>query len=295
MNWQLPARTISLDRPFIMGIVNATPDSFSDGGWLPDADAAVEYAERLLDTGADCVDIGGQSTRPNNTGQVSVDEELGRVLPVISTLRLSRPDAVISIDTVRAEVAQASLDAGADVVNDVSGFRLDPEMARVCAAARAGVIIMHSRGGISDMASYAHARYEADPVGEILRELWERVAEVRAAGVSAGSIVVDPGIGFSKRTETSIATLRDLPRLASLGRPVLVGASRKRFVGELSGVPEPVARVHGSIGAHVAALARGARLFRVHDVRAHREALDVAWAVLRPDGVSAAPARAFAQ
>jgi dihydropteroate synthase len=166
-------------------------------------------------------------------------------------------------------------------VNDVSGFRLDPEMARTCALGGAGVVLMHSRGGVADMSSFAHARYGPDPVGEIARELGTQLAIARAAGIGADRIVIDPGVGFAKRSEESVAVLRELPRLAALGRPLLVGASRKRFIGDLSGVSEPSLRVNGSVGAHVAALARGALLFRVHDVRAHREALDVAWAILR--------------
>jgi dihydropteroate synthase len=281
MHWRLPSRVVAFDRPFLLGIVNATPDSFSDGGWLPDADAAIAYSERLLDMGADGVDIGGQSTRPNNPGPISADEELRRVLPVIATLRMTRPDAVISIDTTKSEVAREALDAGADIVNDVSGFRLDHDMARTCAVKRAGVVLMHSRGGVADMASFDHADYGPDPVGEVVRELAGRLAEARGAGIRDEAIVLDPGLGFAKRSAVSVAVLRELSRVAALGRPVLVGASRKRFVGELSGVAEASARVNGSVGAHVAALARGAHLFRVHDVRAHREALDVAWAVLR--------------
>src|SRR4051812_35505747 len=200
MHWRLPSRVVDFGRPFLLGIVNATPDSFSDGGWLPDADAAIAFAERLLDTGADGVDVGGQSTRPNNPGPVSADEELRRVLPVIATLRMTRPDAVISVDTTKSEVAQAALDSGADIVNDVSGFRLDPDMARTCAAARAGVILMHSRGGVADMASFAHAEYGSDPVGEVVRELTARLAAARAAGVRDEAIVLDPGLGFSKRS-----------------------------------------------------------------------------------------------
>ncbi|AHG90580.1 dihydropteroate synthase [Gemmatirosa kalamazoonensis] len=281
MRWILPSRVIELGRPFVLGVVNVTPDSFSDGGWLADADAAVAHAERLLDTGADGVDIGGESTRPHNAGPVPVDEELRRVLPVVSTLRLTRPDALISIDTTKAEVARAALDAGADVVNDVSALRLDPEMAHVCASHGAGVILMHSRGTVADMATFAHADYGDDPVGDVVRELASQLDAARDAGIPGGRIVLDPGVGFSKRSAVSLAVLRELPRFAALGRPLMVGASRKRFIGELSGVSEPAARVHGSVGAHVAALAHGARLFRVHDVRAHREALDVAWAVLR--------------
>jgi len=281
MHWQLATRDVALDRPFVIGVVNVTPDSFSDGGRLPSAAAAVAHAERLLDEGADAVDIGGESTRPRNAGAVPVVEELARVLPVVRALRQRRADAIISVDTTKAAVARAVLDAGADVINDVSAFRLDPEMGRVCADARAGAILMHSRGDVADMATFAHAGYATDAVGEIVGELANAVEWARVAGLAAAQIVLDPGVGFAKRSDTSIAVLHELPRLVALGRPVLVGASRKRFVGELSGVDEPAGRVHGSVGAHVAALARGARLFRVHDVRPHREALDVAWGILR--------------
>jgi dihydropteroate synthase len=284
MLWRLPTRAIALDRPFIFGILNVTPDSFSDGGRFVDARDAVAHAERLLDEGADGIDVGGESTRPHNAGPVPVDEELRRVLPVVREIRARRPDAVVSVDTVKAEVARAALDAGAEVVNDVSAMRLDPDMGRTCAAARAGVILMHSRGTVADMATFAHAEYGADPVGEIVRELGESRARASAAGIDAECVVLDPGLGFSKRSATSVAALRELPRIAALGRPVLVGASRKRFIGELSGVRDAGARLHGTVGAHVAALARGARLFRVHDVRAHREALDVAFAILRDGG-----------
>src|SRR5207237_3996611 len=184
MHWELPGRTVSLDRPFVLGVVNVTPDSFSDGGRLTDADAAVQFAERLLETGADGVDVGGESTRPQNAGSVPVDEELHRVLPVIGALRLARPDALISVDTTKAEVARAALEVGADVVNDVSAFRLDAEMASTCAAFRAGVILMHSRGAVADMATFAHAEYGGDPVGDVVRELSERLAAARAAGVA---------------------------------------------------------------------------------------------------------------
>lgn len=278
--WQLPSRLVPLDRPFLLGVVNVTPDSFSDGGRFASADDAVRHAERLLDEGADGVDVGGESTRPHNAGPVPAAEELARVLPVIRAVRARRPGAVLSVDTVKAAVARAALDAGADVVNDVSAFRLDRAMAGVCAAARAGVILMHSRGAVADMATYAHAAYGDDPAAEVAAELAGALAAAEAGGVAREAVVLDPGVGFAKRSAHSVAVLAGLPRLRALGRPLLVGASRKRFVGELSGVTEPAARVHGSVGAHVAALALGARLFRVHDVRAHREALDVAWAVL---------------
>lgn len=282
--WQLPTRAVRLDRPFVFGVVNVTPDSFSDGGRFASSEEAVRHAEALLGEGADGVDVGGESTRPHNAGPVAADEELARVLPVVRAVRARHPGAVISVDTVKAAVARAALDAGADVVNDVSGFRLDPAMAGVCAAARAGVILMHSRGAVADMATYAHADYGEDAVAEVAAELAGALAEAEAGGVARDAVVLDPGVGFAKRSAQSVAVLAGLPRLLALGRPLLVGASRKRFVGELSGVAEPAARVSASVGAHVAALARGARLFRVHDVRAHREALDVAWAVLSGGG-----------
>ena len=279
MPWQLADRTAPLDRPFVLGIVNVTPDSFSDGGRHLGLAGAVAHAERLLDEGADAVDVGGESTRPHNAGPVPADEEIRRVVPVVAELRRRRPDALVSVDTVKARVARAALDAGAAIVNDVSGLRLDPEMAGTCAAARAGVILMHSRGEVADMATYAHAAYGDDPVGEVAAELAAVRDGALAAGVTRAAIVLDPGIGFAKRSAHSLALLAALPRLGALGHPVLVGASRKRFVGELSGQPRPDARLHGTVGAHVAALMGGARLFRVHDVRAHREALDVAAAI----------------
>jgi dihydropteroate synthase len=165
-------------------------------------------------------------------------------------------------------------------VNDVSALRLDAAMGATCAAAGAGVILMHSRGSVADMATYAHAAYRDDVVGEVVGELARARDAALAAGIARDGIVLDPGVGFAKRSEHSLALLGALDRLVALGHPVLVGASRKRFVGELSGRAEPAERVHGTLGAHVAALARGARLFRVHDVRPHREALDVAWAAL---------------
>ncbi len=272
-------RVLTLDRPFVLGVLNVTPDSFSDGGRYDRLDRARAHADALVSEGADGLDVGGESTRPHNGGGVSAADECARVVPVIAAVRRAHPAIVLSVDTVKAAVARAALDAGADVVNDVSGFRLDPAAADVCARARAGVVLMHSRGTVGDMATYAHAAY-ADVAAEVAAELADSLARADAAGVEREAVVLDPGVGFAKRGADSVAVLAALPRLAALGRPLLVGASRKRFVGELSGVADPAARVHGSVGAHVAALASGARLFRVHDARAHREALDVAWAVL---------------
>ncbi len=267
----------------MLGIVNVTPDSFSDGGNFFSRDAAVSHAERLAAEGADVLDVGGESTRPQGAEPVSEAEELARVLPVVREIVRRLPGVLVSVDTVKAAVAGAALDEGAHIVNDVSGGRLDEGMGAVCAAHGAGVVLMHSRGPVRDMATYAHAEYD-DVVETVIDELKARVAAARAAGVQRERIVLDPGVGFSKRTEHSVAVLAGIPRLRAVGYPVLVGASRKRVVGELSGVARPADRVAGTVGAHVAALALGARLFRVHDVRAARESLDVAWAILAAAG-----------
>ena len=280
--WRVRSRVLVLDRPFVMGIVNVTPDSFSDGGRLTSADQAVAHARRLVAEGADIVDVGGESTRPGAT-PVDAAEERRRVVPVIAELRRGDPDVVISVDTVKGETARAALDAGADIINDVSGLRLDPAMGRVIADAGAGVVLMHSRGDVGDMARYDRATY-GDVVADVRAELTRCLDAARAAGVPDECIALDPGIGFAKRAGDSLAILDGLPALHALGRPLVVGVSRKRFIGDLTGVAEPAQRVHGTTGANVAALARGARVFRVHDVRAAREALDVAWAVFSRGG-----------
>jgi len=271
---------LATDRPLVMGILNPTPDSFSDGGLLRTVDAAFAHAETLVAEGADLLDVGGESTRPH-AHAVDTAEELRRVVPLISALARRFPDLPISIDTVKSDVARAAVDAGAHVVNDVSGLRLDGAMARTCAEAEVGVVIMHSRGGVHDMATYEHATYEGDPMDSVLTELRAQVDVALAEGISAASIAADPGVGFAKRSEHSLRVLGTLERLADWGFPIVVGASRKRFVGELSGVREPAGRVHGSVGAALAAFERGARILRVHDVAATRQALNVADAVRR--------------
>jgi dihydropteroate synthase len=276
--WRTTDRVIVIDRPIVVGVLNVTPDSFSDGGRFLSVDAAVARAEEMVREGADVIDIGGESTRPQGAGPVDVEEEQRRVLPVVRAVRRALPDTPLSVDTVKATVAAAALDEGAQIVNDVSGMRLDQRMAKTCAAAGAGVVVTHSRGDVSTMATYEVAVYD-DAVEQTLEELRQRVDAAREAGIAEESIVVDPGIGFSKRSQHSLAVLAALPRLTAWGYPVLVGASRKRFIGELTGVSQPAERVHGTTGANVAALDRGALLFRVHDVRAARHALDVAWAV----------------
>jgi dihydropteroate synthase len=278
--WRVRGREIALDHPIVVGILNVTPDSFSDGGRFVHADAAVEHGMRMVADGADVIDIGGESTRPHGARPVSAAEERQRVLPVVRELAARAPGVVLSIDTVKGDVAEAALDAGAHVVNDVSGFRLDRRMAQICAATKCGVVLMHSRGGVSDMATYEFAVYEQDVVEAIRGELEASLLVAREAGVDPAAIVLDPGIGFAKRSEHSLAALAGLPSLTSLGHPVLVGVSRKRFIGELTNEPDPAERVHGTTGANVAALLLGAQLFRVHDVRAARQSLDVAYAVL---------------
>lgn len=278
--WTHATGVLTLDRPRILGVVNVTPDSFSDGGMYLSVDAAVARAERLVAEGADVVDVGGESTRPQGATPVSVSEELRRVLPVVEAMRARLGNVPISVDTVKSEVAEAVLSAGASIINDVSGFRLDPRMGDVCARYGAGVVLMHSRGDVAEMATFVHATYDADVVAEVAGELRSRVAAAVQAGVASANIVLDPGIGFSKRSEHSLAVLAGIGGIAALGRPVLVGASRKRFVGELTAVSAPADRAVGSAAAHAAALERGARLFRAHDVRVNREALAVTWAVM---------------
>ncbi|MGH7720855.1 MAG: dihydropteroate synthase, partial [Gemmatimonadaceae bacterium] len=255
--WMLRRAALPLDRPLVMGVVNVTPDSFSDGGQFFSADTAIAHGVRLVEEGADVLDVGGESTRPQGAREVSAAEERRRVLPVIGGLRERLPDAVISVDTVKSDVAAAALAEGADIVNDVSGFRLDGTMAAVCARTEAGVILMHSRGGVSDMATYAHASYGPDVMADVIAELEPRAEYALESGVARERIALDPGLGFGKRTEHSVAALASLSRLAALGYPVAVGASRKRFVGELSGAPDPADRLPGTIAANVMALAGG--------------------------------------
>lgn len=279
--WAIRSGALSLDRPVILGIINVTPDSFSDGGKFFSVEDAVEQGLRLVEDGADVLDIGGESTRPQGAEPVDVAEELRRVMPVVLSLRERLPQVPLSVDTVKSGVAYAVLDEGVEIINDVSAFRLDPAMAAVCAEARAGVILMHSRGSVSEMGTYRFASYSADVMGEVIGELQSAASAAECASVERARIALDPGIGFAKRTEHSVAVLGALDRLVDLGLPVAIGVSRKRFVGELSGVSTPADRVDGTIAANVMALTLGARIFRVHDVRAARRALDVAWSILQ--------------
>jgi dihydropteroate synthase len=277
--WSHAKGVLALDRPIIMGILNVTPDSFSDGGQFNSVPEAIEHARQLVALGADIIDVGGESTRPQAARQISVEEELNRVVPVIRVLAEELPKTLISVDTNKSVVAMSALRAGAAIVNDVSGFRLDERMAEICAAGNAGVVLMHSRGGVADMASYALAGY-GNVIDDVRRELEARITVARNAGIPSDRIAIDPGIGFAKRGPHSLAVLSRLGELSALGFPVMVGVSRKRFIAELTDEPVPANRVAGTVAANVAALERGARIFRVHDVRPNRQGLDVAWAIM---------------
>ena len=281
--WQTARGPVALDRPVILGILNVTPDSFSDGGRYAGVDAALARADVLLEGGAAMLDIGGESTRPGRTESVPVEVELERVLPVVEALVRRHPELPLTIDTVKADVARAALGAGAAAVNDVSALRLDPDLARVVAEAKAGLVLMHSRGPILEIASYTHATY-GDVVGEVVAELRAALGVAAAAGVSPEATAVDPGFGFSKTVEQNILLFDQLDALQALGRPVLVGPSRKRFLGAVTGQPLEALDARDRATATACALAweRGARLFRVHDAAAARDALTLAQAVGGP-------------
>lgn len=281
MRMRIGARLFDGPGPFVMGIVNATPDSFSDGGRFLDPEAAVAHALRLAGEGADLVDLGGESTRPGAT-PVSAEEELRRVVPVIAALRARGFALPISVDTWKARVARAALAAGADLVNDVSGLA-DPDMGAVVAAAGVPVVLQHMRGTFADMA--AHATY-ADLLGEVAAELRAALARADAAGIPRERVVLDPGLGFAKTPEQSLELLARVGELRSLGRPLLVGPSRKGFIGKVTGAPAGE-RLPGTLAAVAACVLAGVELVRVHDVAAARQAADVAAAIrgaARPAG-----------
>jgi dihydropteroate synthase len=255
-----------------MGVVNVTPDSFSDGGLYLDVDAAVAHGRELLGEGAEILDVGGESTRPG-ADPVSLDEELRRVVPVIERLA----PAMVSVDTRKAAVAEAAVQAGARIVNDVSAFRHDPEMAAVVASAGATCCLMHMLG--DDPRSMQDAPVYDDVVSEVKAFLEERLAFAVSEGVPEDTVWLDPGIGFGKTIEHNLELLRRLDEIVAIGRPVVVGTSRKSFIGRLTG-REPRDRVAGTIATNVLALERGASVFRVHDVRETVDALVVAEAAL---------------
>jgi len=275
-SWAIRGGELSLERPVIIGILNLTPDSFSDGGQLPSADAALAHAERLTADGCRLLDVGGESTRPGAT-PVPAEEEIARVVPVISGL-VKRGFGAVSVDTRKANVARAALDAGAAIVNDVSGLQFDPALAAVVARAEVGLILMHTRGTpatMDDLAKYGHV------APEVAAELATTADKAERAGIARERIVVDPGFGFAKTAAQNFRLLDELATIVALGYPVAVGLSRKRFLGAATG--RPVAeRDRATAVACALAAERGARLFRVHDVALTREALALAGATTNP-------------
>jgi dihydropteroate synthase len=272
--WMTARGPIALDGPRVMGILNVTPDSFSDGGrWLSPGDA-VAHAERLLADGADLLDLGAESTRPGRPAPVPADEEWERLAPVLAELVRRFPAVPISVDTVKATTAARALDEGAWIINDVSGLRLEPALADVCASRGAGLVVMHSRGTLDELATYVHATY-ADLMADVADELREAVVRATDRGVAANRIAVDPGFGFGKRPAQNLRLLDRLGALRALGHPIVVGPSRKRFLGTATG-REVGERDVATAAACVVAYERGAQVFRVHAAAPVRDALRVA-------------------
>jgi len=261
---------LSFDKPRIMGIVNVTPDSFSDGGQFDSVERAVDHALRLVDEGADILDLGGESTRPGSD-PVPVEEELRRVIPVLEKLR-DRTEAVISVDTRKARVMQEAADAGADILNDVSALTFDENAMEAAVESGLPVMLMHAQGDpktMNDNPEYT------DVVLDVFDFLERRIAACEAAGIPRSRVVADPGIGFGKHLHHNIAVLSAMSLYHGLGVPVLLGASRKKLIGQLCDVPEASQRVPGSIAAALSAVAQGVQIVRVHDVAETRQALSV--------------------
>lgn len=296
--WNLGTRLLHLgERTLIMGVVNVTPDSFSDGGLYFDRDKAVAHAIRLLEEGADIVDIGGESTRPGAhvtvTGEaaaaaaypvVAAEEEIRRVIPVIAEIKKQFSGAVVSVDTHKSAVARAAADAGAEIVNDVSGFRWDPEMIGTLAALQCGVVLMHMRGRPDQWCTLPPPSDVVDLVNSELGQ-WSEAA--LSAGVRRDRIVLDPGFGFGKRLKENYPLFAHFERFAALGFPLLVGVSRKSFIGrilEQNGKDAPPdARLYGTIAAEVALILKGAHIIRTHEVKPAVEAARVADIILRTE------------
>jgi dihydropteroate synthase len=281
--WTLRDRAFNWgDRTYVMGVLNVTPDSFSDGGQFNSLETGMAQAQQLIKAGVDILDIGGQSTRPGSQ-PVPVEAELRRVVPVIEAIRQS-PDqalqaAVISVDTTRAEVARAAVRAGADLVNDISGGTFDRGMLSTVADLGVPIVLMHLRGTPATMQEQTH--YE-DLLGEIIGALKRQIKTAIAAGVNANRIIVDPGIGFGKSYPQNLEILRHIPKLQALGCPILIGPSRKSFIGWILDQPDPTQRVWGTAAACCAAIAGGADILRIHDGREMVEVSQVADAVWRP-------------
>lgn len=267
---------LSQAKPMIMGILNVTPDSFSDGGRYTGVDSALEKARAMLQEGALIIDVGGESTRPGSE-RVPADGQLQRVVPVIEALREMMPaDRFISIDTTLSRVAEAALDAGADCVNDVSAGRDDPGLFELVAARNVPLMLMHMQGEPKTMQDNPH--YE-DAVTEVLDFLMRRIDAATAAGVPKHHLVIDPGIGFGKRKIDNLKLLAHLDSFVATGFPVLLGTSRKRFMGSILDVTDPTELVAATVATTTLGVVKGVRLFRVHDVKENYQALEVAWAI----------------
>ena len=274
-HWRFGQQDLQLGSfPLVMGIVNVTPDSFSDGGNFLAAQSAVEHALKLVEDGADILDIGGESTRPG-AEPVSQDEELRRVVDVIVQLR-PQTDRLISIDTTKAEVARQALAAGADIVNDISGLTFEPEIVDVCAKSDCGVICMHIQGTPQTMQDDPVYK---DVVSEVCSSLFGRLTDLESRGVTPERVVTDPGIGFGKTAQHNVELLSNIARLRTLGRPVLIGHSRKRFLAKVLGRPVEE-RLAGTLGVAIAAASQSADILRVHDVQQIKDAL-LAWHAIR--------------
>jgi dihydropteroate synthase len=284
--WNVGSRILELGRrTLIMGVVNVTPDSFSDGGLYIDAEKAVVRAEQLLDDGATIIDVGGESTRPGVSEPVSEEEERRRVLPVIRDLKRRRPDAVVSVDTYKASVARAAVELGAEVVNDVSGFRWDPKMTKTLAALKVGAVLMHTRGRPEEWRSLPPI---GDPVLMVKRDLRQWAESATLAGVKRDHLVLDPGFGFGKRLEENYPLLAHFAELQQMGFPLLAGVSRKSFIGRIlarGGKDAEVAeRLYGTLAAETGLILKGAHIIRTHDVRFAVEAARVADAMVASGG-----------
>lgn len=273
--WKTSRRSISLQRPLIMGILNLTPDSFSDGGRNIDPDGAVEKALQMESEGADIIDIGGESTRPG-AAPVSSEEEQRRIIPVIECLA-DKLKCAISVDTWKSGVAGKALAAGAEIINDISGFNFDPQMAGLAAESGAGVVLMHTRGTPENMQQ--NLEYE-DMMSEITTSLRASLGVAHEAGVADSSIAIDPGIGFGKGAAGNLELIRRLAELSGFGLPILVGPSRKSFIGKILGRENTDDRLFGTAAAVAISVSHGASILRVHDVRAMRDVADLAHAVM---------------
>ena len=275
--WCFRNGRLSLERPLVMGILNITPDSFSDGGRFINCSDAVEHALEMIDEGADIIDIGGESTRPGASG-IPEEEELRRVLPVIEAIA-GRSAIPLSIDTWKSGVARAAIDSGASIVNDISALSFDPGMVSVIAESNAGAVLMHTRGRPQTMQNDIGYR---DLMGEVAESLENSADLAISNGVKRESIVIDPGIGFGKDMRGNLELLRRLGELTSLGYPLLVGTSRKSFIGRALGRENPDERLFGTAATVAIAVANGASIIRVHDVRAMRDVADMAVSVTEP-------------